>query len=492
MTNATATQPDAATIASYRHDPMRYFADSIIPGVTGDVRLGDCWADFQREAFEMLSRCLLAVAAGEKPQHRGVWIERTKGASKDSDVGLALTWLLLFSPRPQLIELGADDLGQIQETHKAMGDDLRLNRWKAERLTVHTTRIRNESTGSQALFLTRDASGSHGSRPTATVCNELSHCQSEEFISTMMDNADKNSRNLAIIATNAGMLKTWQHRWRENYRHDPSWWFQSVTKPAPWISEENIQQAERRNPPARFRRLWRGEWVTPGGDALPAESIEKAIKHTGPLHVRELGQQRAHTVCGIGVDVGLTTHHAAIVCVVGCHETQTLRIADVEDIAPPVSLQFVRDTIIEMGERFRTRWVSCDPWQMMRVAEELQGMGYHVDAQHQTGSVLTRQAAAFLEVFRDGRLELFSGYPAADLLIEDIYSARIVERSYGHKIAWAENESGHGDRGAALAMVLPAALEGLGQPFCGFDDGASDAAWAARARFERALEASEW
>ena len=64
--------------------------------------------------------------------------------------------------------------------------------------------------------------GHLGSRPTVTVCNELSHCSSEGFISTMLDNADKIPNNLCIIATNAGHLESWQYRWRENYRDDPT------------------------------------------------------------------------------------------------------------------------------------------------------------------------------------------------------------------------------------------------------------------------------
>ena len=59
--------------------------------------------------------------------------------------------------------------------------------------------------------------------------------------------------------------------------------------------------------------------------------------------------------------------------------------------------------------------------------------------------------------------------------IEDLFMARIVEKSYGHKLVWEENESGHSDRGAALAQVLPYALETLGAgPTVIVDDGLGD------------------
>ena len=96
--------------------------------------------------------------------------------------------------------------------------------------------------------------------------------------------------------------------------------------------------------------------------------------------------------------------------------------------------------------------------------EELAGMGFRVSAQHQTGNILTKQAAALLESIRDGTLELYKGDTGADLLVQDLYGVRVVEKSYGNKLEYAENENGHSDRLAAIARVLPASLKRLGQP----------------------------
>jgi hypothetical protein len=441
-------------IRQYAAAPMAFFAETIIPRAMGDVALGNCWADFQIEAFKVFATCVKAVAAGKKPPYRGLWIERTKGASKDSDVGLALLWLLMFARRPQLIELGADDQSQILETYKAMAAVVRANHWMQDRVTVRRNTIVCEATSSECIFLTRDETGAHGSRPTVTVCNELSHVNGGEFIATMLDNADKIPNNLVIIATNAGELTTWQHKWRENYRTSPSWWFQKVDGVAPWIDADMVADAERRNPPARFKRLWRGMWVSPGGDALPAEAIEKCIVHSGACYRRE---NPPYNLSAIGVDAGLQNHHAAVVVLFGSYWQQKLRVAKVIDLAPPVKLEAIRDVVLSEAQRFKARFVAVDPWQMMRVAEELVRLGLIVEAQHQTGQVITRQAAALLEAVRDGTLELYDD----SLLIEDLYSCKIVERSYGHKLELLENEHGHGDRLAALCNVLPFALQAL-------------------------------
>lgn len=447
-------------IRRYAADPMAFFADTIIPAGGVNVRLGDVWADFQRDAFAVLSDCLKAIAVGKRPPYRGLWLERTKGASKDSDVGLALIWLLMFARCPQLIELGADDQDQIMETYKCMQSVIRLNPWMNERLTVLRNKILCDATVSECNFLTRDASGSHGSRPTVTVCNELSHCSDADFIATMMDNADKIPNNLAIMATNAGELTTWQYKWRENYRNDPAWYFQKVETLAPWIDPDKVADAQRRNPPSRFQRLWRGIWVAPGGDALSPDAIERAIVHVMPL----LQRTPDYEIAGIGVDAGLTRDHASIVVLVGRRSTQKIRVARVIDFRPPVTLGMLKDELVRQAKHYCTPAIFLDNWQLIRVSEELTAMGFLVQPEHQSGNVLTKQSAALLESIRDGVLELYRGDIGSDLLIEDLYSCRVVEKSYGTKLEYTANENGHGDRLSALAQVLPAMLEGLAGP----------------------------
>lgn len=183
--------------------------------------------------------------------------------------------------------------------------------------------------------------------------------------------------------------------------------------------------------------------------------------HQGPLLERN---KQNHLICGLGIDGTVSGHHASIVVLAGSHREQKLRIARVIDFPPPVSLTMLRDEIVRWAKHYWTPFIACDPWQLIKTAEELTAAGFKVQCQHQTGNVLTRQAAALLEVFRDGTIELYRGDTGADLLIQDLYSARVVEKSYGHKIELAENEHGHGDRLSALLQILPTCLEARGHP----------------------------
>lgn len=464
--SVAAAAVTADDLRRWAGSPMEFFQDCIVPGV--GVRLGDVWADFQQDAFRTLARCILAVATGEKPPYRGIWIERTKGASKDSDIGLALLWLLMFARTPQSIELGADDFDQIGETRKAMVAILRCNPWMAGRVAVRTEKIVCEATSSEALFLhgsrTVAATGSHGSRPTVTVCNELSHCSSEEFISTMMDNADKVSGNLAIIATNAGELSTWQHRWRENYRTDPAWWFQAVTDPAPWIDGAKVADAERRNSPSRFARLWKGIWSSPGGDFLNAAQIARAVLHDSPVFSRHT--PATFPCCGLGVDLASGgKHHAAIVVLLG-DRFGKLRVARVVDYPPPVSISVVKQRIEYLGDAYRCRALFSDSWGASLLSEQLGETGWDVELGAATSNAAkVQQAASLVQVFQDEILELYddgSGDGAAGLLLADLQNCRLIEKPFGSVIELEENENGHSDRLAALLQIIPPMLRAMG------------------------------
>jgi hypothetical protein len=443
----------AERIQTYATDPMAFFADVSIPTAGGSSRLGDVWATFQQEAFRELGACLQAVANRQRPPRRGIWIERTKGGSKDTDVGIGLLWLLMFSHWPQLVELAADDFDQITETRLAMQEVVRLNPWMAERVTIQTKKVICEATASECVFLTRDALGSHGSRPSVTVCNELSHCQSEDFISTVMDNADKMPNNLAIIATNAGHLDTWQYRWRENYRPDPTWYFQKVTEPGPWIDPAKVADAKRRNSPSRFARLWQGVWCSGGGDALEADDIQAAITMPGPL-MKRLPLQRAV----ITLDLGIKHDRSAMTVLLGDWEVSPPRIklAWVEQWQPtagvPVDLERIFQAICWARDTYQANVICYDEWQAVSLVQRAQRLGLSPVPVQFGGNGATEMANALLEVFRGRFIDIFRH----EQLLKDLAQLSIVERpSGGYKLTAPRGSDGHADIAISMALGLP-------------------------------------
>ena len=95
----------AIDIKAFATDPAAFQAALIIPSGRGVKRFGNCMADFQRDRFAELNPALVAVSKGEKPPIGRYWWEATKGASKDSDLAIAVLWLLAFSKRPLTIQI---------------------------------------------------------------------------------------------------------------------------------------------------------------------------------------------------------------------------------------------------------------------------------------------------------------------------------------------------------------------------------------------------
>ena len=204
----------ANDIRKFAADPLAFIQSLCLPG--SGARFGDAMAPFQLAWFQSVVPSLLAVATGQKPPTGRFWTERTKGGSKDTDCAACILWLLAFSSRPLLIQVGADDADQASEIRKVCEGLLQANPWLDGRVSIIKWSVQCEATHCACDILTSDASSSHGARPDVLVLNELSHIGSRDFAETLMDNLTKMPNGLGIIATNAGFTGTWQAEWRRS------------------------------------------------------------------------------------------------------------------------------------------------------------------------------------------------------------------------------------------------------------------------------------
>jgi len=477
---------DAATFQRLR-DPLEFRKWYRIPTDAGprpwiDVAEPQQIAD--HDAMIPAIRRAMGLDPGGDGPSAAYW-ERPRAGGKTTDMGMTAANIVFGSPAGTRQLWFAVDEGQAKLGRDSIDDGVRLTPGLEQFIAVQSTRVLGKHNGSDLTIMASHLASSWGPTPSACYVDELTHWSNEELLDSVISSWGKSARALLIIGSNAGLgMGNSQHwRVRELFREDPTLYFGRFEKPPERIMPRLAQQ-EKLMTPSQFRRVWLNEWQAGSGDALPGEKIRRAIVHTSPLLYR---QPEEWTIAGVGVDAGYGNDASSVVGVLGSHRTGKLRVVQVVN-QKTADLGRLRDTIVAMGHQYLTRYVAADPWQMLRVCEELGTMGFDVVGQHQTGNVLTKQASSLLEAFNDERIELYSGDPASDLLVEDLFSARIVERSYGYKVESPRNEHGHGDRLSALLMVLPAALEALGQPMIERDNGPSDAAWATRARYERALE----
>ncbi len=114
------TDMDRSSLRKFANDFLAFTEALVIPSAHGVRRFGDVMADFQRQWFRDVAPSLLALARGQTPDIGRYWVERTKGASKDSDLAVCLLWLMAFTTRPLRIQVGAFDALQASEGGSAI------------------------------------------------------------------------------------------------------------------------------------------------------------------------------------------------------------------------------------------------------------------------------------------------------------------------------------------------------------------------------------
>jgi len=270
-----------------------------------------------------------------------------------------------------------------------------------------------------------------------------------------------------LVGSNAGFGKgsSWHWHLREACRVDPLWQFGRFEGPPARMTEARLAEQRRLLTPGSFNRVWLNQWQVGGGDSFSEETIRERCVFDGPLFRTPPGYHAG----GMGLDLGLEKHHAAIVVVMVDCARERVRVARVQNFRPPVYLESVYQAILDLGKRFGIRCLHYDPWQAQHLAERLTAKGFTCTPRPSTAANMNGSALALWEAVKNKTLDL---YPDP-LLVEDLLGAEIVEQRNGFKLNLAENENGHSDRLAALCTVLPSAFEAAAtmQPGCQSWDG---------------------
>jgi hypothetical protein len=452
-------------LTKYASDFVAFASDLYVPLGACSGRLGDHWAEFQRADFEAMAPSLLALARGEVPKLRRFWIERTKGGSKDSDVAVAILWLLAFAPRSIRIQVGAFDQQQASEIRDIiraiLAIDAPLNRLLSSVVEVQKYSVvahANTAGRSESVceILTTDAYGSHGARPDVVIANELTHVQSEAFMQTLLDNADKIPHSLVIIATNSGEIGSWQEKWRDIARDSDRWHVSVLNVPAPWVSEADLRESQRRNPPERFNRLWRGVWSSGEGDGLNPADIAACTTLKGPMHWRR------DRIFVAGLDLGIVNDHSSLCILAADPRRGMVELAALWSWEPElneygkksVDLIEIRHVVSKAHEMYEFIGCKYDFWQAELMAQELRAEGVPMSETKLNAEDLNLITRSLLDAFSNRRIAL---YPHPELQ-RDLLRIRVKETLRGFKLDAVRDDAGHADRAMALAFCLPAAL----------------------------------
>lgn len=458
----------------YQHfseDDLLYFASGLqMPTSTGTREFSECMAPFQREFFAAVAPSLIAVREGRKPQCRRFWVERTKGASKDSDLAICLLWLLAFPKRPITVQVGAGDRGQAAIIRKRMEEILFCNEWLQSRVEIRMNRVVSfPGHLVEVEIMASDAKTAHGGAPNVTVLNELTHVQRWEFMQTMMSNASKVPWGLTLIVTNAGTKGTKAEVWRKNaIKNKDKWRCLFWDKPAPWIDQNDVEDEKQRMPSlSEFNRLWFGRWSSGKGDALSEEDITRCLSvHSGPMEKPEPGW-----ICVAGLDLGVSHDHSGLVVLGTNPAEQRIRILTFRSWKPDivadggskeVDLVAVEQACFDVFRRYGIVWFGYDPAAggsyMAQILRRKQVPMREMTFSSQTN--LSLMATSLVQAMKDRKLD---GYDDAEgTLRRDLgkfsIKSRVAGREWGYKLDAVSDETGHADVGTALVICLPKAV----------------------------------
>lgn len=464
------------------------FREALLIDADGGPRpLSECIEDWQRKDFEALDDGWRRAALGsqvEAKYQRG-WIERGRGSSKSSDLAVMASYALFAARRPLSGIAAAGDQDQARLLRDAVGRLCYLNAWLGSIIEVQNYRVINIHTGSTLEIISSDAPTSYGLTPDCIIADEIVHWKKRDLWDSLLSSAAKRANCMLVVITNAGLQDDWQWTTREIVRTDPSWYFSRLEfGQASWITSDRLAEQERLLPGIAFRRLWKNEWTTGGGDALSPEVIAAAFHD----ELRPMSEAMPGYTFVAGVDAGITRDASAI-CILGVRTSHAgharLRLAYTKVWRPEkdkkVNLGDVELALIQAHAHFNLKQISFDPWELRFLASRLQsgGMG-RLDQRAMlplvevspSGANLQRMASALLEAFNDRRIEL---YREPDLH-RDLTRLRVEERSYGFRLVSPRDMFGHGDVCSALQLAILAATAIAAEPRispfegCGFDD----------------------
>ncbi len=424
-----------------------------IPSAAGPKLFASCMTDFQQRAFLDMVPSIHVLRDGGMPPKRRFWLERTKKSSKDGDLGALLLWLVAFPTRPLYMQVGAADRDQAAIVKRRIKDILHYNPWLDEFVEIQRFKVRHKKGMAELDILAADIAGAHGETPDLLVLNELSHVTKWEFLENLMDNATGVPRGVVIVATNAGFLGTTAYVWRQNAEKSGDWAMHVWSKPSPWLSESDIEDARRRSTKSRFNRLYWGKWASGKGDAFDEADIDAMFRDLEPLDGPETGWRYV-----AGLDLGVSHDHAGLVLVgVGEGRLRLARMDAWEPDGDEIDLREVEDHVLACCRRFRAD-LYYDPWQATLMAQRLRGKGIRTVEVPFSGQNLNRMANTLKQVVENHQLEAFD---VDGRLRRDLGKLCLVEKSYGYRLEATSDEFGHADVGTALAVCLPRAVEML-------------------------------
>jgi len=313
-----------------------------------------------------------------------------------------------------------------------------------------------------------------GLRPDLTLIDEVWAFRTAGAV-RVLDEMTTNPRgeHLTFVTTYAGYVEDQSedlHLWRWYSRGrrieqgqekpDPSFYFRWKTDYAdvPWVGDGYLNHQRQVLSPASFRRFHENQWAASESSFVSPELVERC---TDAKLVQ--GRPCEGMVC-VGVDVGVQ-EDATAVAAVGRGSRDKLELFHHRVWRPqqgnPVSLEDVRDWLVQLSFRYRIAVLLYDPSQAFLLAQTLsRRYGINCLAYNQTARVMETASQNLLTLLKSGRLRL---YPSEQVRTH-LLNAGTKESESGVRIVKGATRAHKIDLAIALALACQGASEYLLRP----------------------------
>jgi phage terminase large subunit-like protein len=238
-----------------------------------------------------------------------------------------------------------------------------------------------------------------------------------------------------------GMLMYWTH-----------------TPPAPWQTDEWLQQMRQQLRASAYLRLIENRFVSGESDFIDMESWDRCVNSAlSPILI----DRRRTLPLWIGCDASTKKDSTAQVACTFEDKMQKVRLVWHRTFQPspndPLNFEdTVERTLLQMRERFpRIQEIRFDPWQMVASAQRLTKAGLPMVEFPQTVSNLTEASQNLYDLIKGGNIMM---YPDPDLRLA-VSRAVAKETGRGWKIG-KERQSDKIDLVVALAQAALGAVKG--------------------------------
>src|ERR1043165_322643 len=286
---------DALSDAESRQSCSKYLNHIIIDSRPQQKKFIEAADDWQLEICRHLVP-VIEVAAGNRPKYKGprfAFISLAKGHDKTSLVARLLLWAIAYGKnagKSIVAYAAASDAKQAEILHDSAKNEGKANPWLDRRLRFVEGLVQNASNrNSKIEILNSDSAGASGIKPDILFFDELVFWKEEQgkkLFDVLFAAVNKRPNAICIIATNAGIIDTWQDKVRQQAKADPANWYVNDVEGhrASWVSEEANRAVAGMLLPMFATRMFKNKWTRPDeeGEYLTRELVEVCVTLAGP------------------------------------------------------------------------------------------------------------------------------------------------------------------------------------------------------------------